>query len=195
MNDNACIGICHHCQEAVWAAHSYVQRGSLENENEVEVYHAPCFREVEPKGEHGLMMRKFGWVIFFLLSLSISFPANAQIELKVGDEVKWDCNTCVYKGDDVYSCTALHCKKGNKENDTICFGESEYCVTVKPFKPAPRPGFKLLGKRCFPATGEEYAGVGGQFCYEPDEMDKAIANELRYLRGEIEKHIGRDVHE
>ncbi len=57
MNDNAHIGLCHHCQEPVWAAHSYVQRGSLENENEVEVYHTPCFREVEPRGEHGLMMR------------------------------------------------------------------------------------------------------------------------------------------
>ena len=50
MNDNAHIGLCHHCQEPVWAAHSYVQRGSLENENEVEVYHTPCFRELEPRG-------------------------------------------------------------------------------------------------------------------------------------------------
>ena len=56
MNDNAYIGLCHYCREPIWENDSYVQRGSLEGE-EIEQFHVRCFREVEPKGEHGLMMR------------------------------------------------------------------------------------------------------------------------------------------
>ncbi len=50
------IGPCHYCREPIWENDSYVQRGSPEG-NEIEQYHVPCFREVESKGEHGLMMR------------------------------------------------------------------------------------------------------------------------------------------
>ena len=56
MNDNAYIGPCHHCQGEIGENDSYVQRGSLEGD-EIEQFHVRCFREVEPKGSHGLMMR------------------------------------------------------------------------------------------------------------------------------------------
>ncbi len=56
MNDNAYIGLCHHCQGEIGENDSYVQRGSLEGE-EIEQFHVQCFREVEPKGSHGLMMK------------------------------------------------------------------------------------------------------------------------------------------
>jgi len=54
-NLNNEIGLCHHCQEPIWENESYIQRGSLEG-GEIEQYHVPCFREVEPKGGHGLMV-------------------------------------------------------------------------------------------------------------------------------------------
>ncbi|KKN74103.1 hypothetical protein LCGC14_0394430 [marine sediment metagenome] len=58
--------------------------------------------------------------LLFVLLLLLPSTAWGQPELKVGQEVKWDCNTCVYEGNGLYRCTAM-----------LCLGS------------APRPEFKL----------------------------------------------------
>ena len=92
-----------------------------------------------------------------LLIIALLFPslAHAQPELKVGQEVKWDCNTCTYEGNGLYSCTAMLC-----------------------FKPAPRPEFELpLSHPVVCRSGKAKRG-----CPNYLKNDEVIAKELRFLR-------------
>ena len=100
------------------------------------------------------------WIIpvLFVWTWVVVAPAYAQPELKVGQEVKWDCNTCVYEGNDLYRCTAM-----------LCLGS------------ASRPEFELPLNRvqcksppCWTILDRAY------------EDRRAIADELRHLRKEIE---------
>lgn len=111
------------------------------------------------------------WTIMVVVCVVVAFMlsglVHAQPEMEVGQRWKCGCNICTYEGDGNFTSTLMKCGAsegvGGFRVDPDLFIED---------KPAPRPEFKL--------SNQHVVDV------ELQRPFWEIADELRYLRKEIE---------